>query len=190
MHYYNFKTKEKPQLNPNKFYVYAHCTSEGDLTPDYVGVGNARRVFDTGRRSTEWTDTFQKEGGFWVYIILETNSRTEAGCVEEKVISKRKPRLNKYHNPNYQQSKEVRKLRSQKAKEQWRSQEAHPNSIEAGIENFLIAREERSLAVVRSDGKQFNSICEAARAIPCSPATIKSRIESGTSWKGYTFNYL
>ena len=189
MYFYDFNTKVKPQLNPDKYYVYAHCTSKCGTVPTYVGSGTSKRIFDTNRRSKDWTNTFQKEGGFWLYIIYETTSRDEAGYVESKIIADRRPTLNKYHNPDFSFPEEVRELRSKAAKKQWETQTAHPNSIAAAIENLEISREERSLPVIRSDGKEFKSICEAARAVPCSPATIKSRVQSGESWRGFTFKY-
>ena len=168
------------------FVLYGHYIGD---TLVYLGSGSVRRAFSLRQRNKDWHKSVSEAGHVDVYFIDAGEDETAIRLHEQKLINRLAPLCNKYHNPNFSISPELREARRLSALEAWKDRSAHPNSVNACIENCRQAREERSKPIVRSDGALFPSLAEAARAIPCSPSTITKRIQEGTSWKGFSFQY-
>jgi hypothetical protein len=65
------------------FYVYAHYSSEGDISPFYIGKGKGNRAYNTNR-SELWKEKASE--GFVVKILKDNLTEPEAYDLEIKLI--------------------------------------------------------------------------------------------------------
>ena len=170
----------------NVFVLYAHYIEDNLL---YLGSGSIKRAFSTDQRNADWHKAMKEAEAADVYFLDVGDNEAAIRCHEHRLINRLRPPCNKYHNPDYRMSPELREAKRLASIESWRDRTAHPHSVISCIQNCAIARKERSKPILRSDGQRFPSLAEAARAVPCSPATITKRISDGTSWKGFKFQY-
>ena len=168
------------------YVLYSHYIDDALI---YIGSGSVKRAFSLGQRNEDWHKRVSEAGHVDVYFIGAGESETAIRTHELKLINRLRPRCNRYGNPDFSISPKLREARRLSSLEAWKDRTAHPNSVASCIENCRQAREERSKPILRSDGELFPSLAEAARAIPCSPSTITKRIQEGTSWKGFSFQY-
>lgn len=78
--------KSKPNIDPNRFYVYGHYTLDGNLF--YVGKGTARRAWFKSERPLKWDEVANK--GYSVKLLHENLTEDKALELEVELINSEK----------------------------------------------------------------------------------------------------
>jgi len=104
------------------FYVYVHCTPNGD--PFYVGKGSGRRAFAFSHRPIKWQNMVKKNDGITIKVLKYFEEENDAFEYEKYLIIKF--RKNGYQLVNlssggkgpldYYSSEESRRKKSEKLK--------------------------------------------------------------------------
>jgi hypothetical protein len=72
-------------LNPNRYYVYAHYKTGEENIPFYIGFGSGRRANSRGKRNKHWHSVVNKYG-FYSKKLCEHITKAEAKQLEIKLI--------------------------------------------------------------------------------------------------------
>jgi hypothetical protein len=78
----------KPKLNstPNRFHVYYHVDSDGNIF--YIGKGAYRRAYENKSRSKEWYEAVSKSGSYGVCFFAFNLVDEESRRLEKELITK------------------------------------------------------------------------------------------------------
>jgi len=78
--------KSKPNIDPNRFYVYGHYDLDGNLF--YIGKGTARRAWVVADRPIKWNEI--ANGGYSVKILHDKLTEDDALKIETELITSEK----------------------------------------------------------------------------------------------------
>lgn len=191
----------KIQRDKNIYFVYRHRRLDNNQI-FYVGIGIKRklhsltieseyeRAFVTKTRSNFWKNVSNKTD-YKVEILMECSSKERVINVEKELIKiyGRKD-LKSGTLVNFTSggegieklNQEIEKLRVSKISQALKNRIRRP-------ETFIKIAEAKYKKVVRSDGKEFNSITEAAKELNISIAAISKTLKNdkytagGYKWK-------